>query len=233
MLMIGPDHIPDSASSVDEKFDADYFLNGPSTGKSNYCDYHWMGDVTLAYAIYLRRHLGIKDGESVLDVGAARGYLVKALRMAGLPATGYDISRWAVENCDPDVRGFVSNELSANPMSVDWIHMKDVAEHIQERDLLEMLPRLYRASRRGCFFIVPLAEPCGGDYIYPPDNMDSTHVMKLGMISWMRLFKGVADAIESETTELFTVSASLHMHGLKRASVEYPGSTGFFTIKRV
>jgi len=53
------------------------------------------------------KHFGLKPGERVLDVGCAKGFLVKDLMRAcpGLEAFGVDISEYAVRNCDPDVIG--------------------------------------------------------------------------------------------------------------------------------
>lgn len=217
---------------TNEVFDEDYYLRGPQTGKSNYENYSWKGELTLTYATYLRRHLGISPSEKVLDVGCARGFLCRALRMGGVQAFGYDISKWAIENCDPHVRGFVSNELSAEPMSVDWIHMKDVAEHLNEDDLRRLCFTLCRAARKGVFFIVPLVGYFGGKYLYPADNMDSTHVIRFTISEWLKLFKEVADKVEAQHGEQFTVMGGYHMHGLKQASVDFPMSTGFFKIER-
>jgi hypothetical protein len=215
-----------------EVFDEDYYLRGPETGKSNYENYSWKGELTLTYAIYLRRHLGIKDTDTVLDVGAARGFLVKALRMGGICAMGQDISKWAIENCDPSVKHFVSNELKAEPLSFDWIHMKDVAEHCTEDHLKKLCFTLFRAARKGCFFIVPLTSYFGGKYLYPADNQDSTHIIRFTIMEWIQLFKRVADEVERQTGEQFTVMGGYHMHGLKQASVDFPMSTGFFKITR-
>lgn len=220
------------APPVEEVFDEDYYLRGPETGKSNYVSYSWKGELTLSYATYLRRHLGIQRGDTFYDVGTARGYLVRAMRMGGIAAMGYDISKWAVENCDPTVKAFVSNVLQAEPMSVDWVHGKDFAEHCSEDHLRKLFFTLYRAARKGCFFIVPLVGYFGGKYLYPADNMDSTHVIRFTISEWLKLFKEVADEVERQTGEQFTVMGGYHMHGLKQASVDFPMSTGFFKIER-
>lgn len=215
-----------------EVFDEDYFMRGPQTGKSNYENYIYLGDKTLTYATYLRRHLGITKEDRLLDVGCSRGYFVKAMRMGGIHAIGFDISHWAIENCDADVKPFVSNELSAEPLTLDWVTAKDVLEHCNEDHLRALLPVLYRAARKGCFFIVPLVGYFGGKYLYPADNMDSTHVIRFTINEWLKLFKEVADQVEAQTGEQFTVMGGYHMHGLKQASVDFPMSTGFFKIER-
>jgi ubiquinone/menaquinone biosynthesis C-methylase UbiE len=52
-------------------------------------------------------HFGLKPGDRILDVGCARGFLVKDLMTVcpGLEAFGLDISRYALKTCEPEVAG--------------------------------------------------------------------------------------------------------------------------------
>lgn len=52
-------------------------------------------------------HFGLKPGDRVLDVGCAKGFLVKDLADAlpGLEVLGLDISEYALANCHRDVAG--------------------------------------------------------------------------------------------------------------------------------
>jgi ubiquinone/menaquinone biosynthesis C-methylase UbiE len=53
------------------------------------------------------RHFDLGPGDRVLDVGAAKGFLVKDFMKAcpGLEAFGLDISRYALMKCEPEVVG--------------------------------------------------------------------------------------------------------------------------------
>src|SRR2546427_551163 len=53
------------------------------------------------------RHFDLKPGDRVLDVGCAKGFLVKDLLKAcpGLDAFGLDISEYALKKCEPEVIG--------------------------------------------------------------------------------------------------------------------------------
>ena len=53
------------------------------------------------------RHFGLGPGDRVLDVGCAKGFLVKDLMQVcpGLEAFGVDISEYALMHCEPEVVG--------------------------------------------------------------------------------------------------------------------------------
>jgi len=52
-------------------------------------------------------HFGLKPGDRVLDVGCAKGFLVKDLLAAcpGLEVFGVDVSTYALMNCEPEAIG--------------------------------------------------------------------------------------------------------------------------------
>jgi cyclopropane fatty-acyl-phospholipid synthase-like methyltransferase len=79
-------------------------------------------------------HFNLKPGDRVLDVGCAKGFLVKDLMKVcpGLEAFGLDISEYALMHCEPEVVGrlhlgsadklpFPSNSFSA-VISINTIH---------------------------------------------------------------------------------------------------------------
>ena len=52
-------------------------------------------------------HFGLKPGDRVLDIGCAKGFLVKDLLSAcpGLEVFGVDVSHYALMHCEPEVVG--------------------------------------------------------------------------------------------------------------------------------
>jgi ubiquinone/menaquinone biosynthesis C-methylase UbiE len=50
-------------------------------------------------------HFGLKPGDRVLDVGCAKGFLVKDLLALGIDAYGVDVSNYALMKCEPEVVG--------------------------------------------------------------------------------------------------------------------------------
>jgi SAM-dependent methyltransferase len=85
------------------RFGKEYFDGTREQGYGGYrYDGRWM-----PIAEDIVRHFGLKAGQRVLDVGCAKGFLVKDLMKVcpGLEAFGIDISEYAVMNCEPEVIG--------------------------------------------------------------------------------------------------------------------------------
>jgi len=212
----------------------DYYLRGKQAGISNYENYRWLEEPTMALA---RRVLEVMEisqpmGMTFLDYGCARGYLVKALRRLGLGATGCDISQWAIENCDPEVVGYVAKEPAFK--HYDHIWCKDVAEHMEPHELSRILDWMLKAAQKSILFIVPLARGGGqfnldnGWYVRDEDNQDKTHVIRWTLEQWMEFMWGCG--IGGNEWQL---QGSWHVPGLKPTSLSHPKSCGFITLRRI
>lgn len=203
-------------------FTEDYFLRGPESGLSNYKDYSWKPELTVPACKKVAEYFGMRRGDSLLDVGCSRGYYVRALRVLGYRAFGYDVSEWAVKNCDPEVAEYVSNEFPKR--AFDWVLAKDVLEHIPSADLAPLVEMLNDKATKGMLFIVPLADTTGGAYLRKEDEMDSTHIIRWPLNVWITFLEDHAPD--------FNVNASYNIHGIKPAAAKERHSTGFFTLIR-
>ncbi len=204
------------------KYGEDYFLRGPQTGQSNYVAYSWRPDLTIPACRKIMHYLGAHAYDSVLDVGCARGFYVKALRQLCYHAYGFDISEWAVSNCDPDVKEFVSNMFPKR--AFDWAILKDVAEHIEPKDLFMLISTLNDRLTKGMLIIVPLAHERGGKYMREEDERDVTHVNRWTLNDWITFLE--------EAAPDFNVNGSFCIHGIKPAASLIKHSTGFLTLIR-
>lgn len=212
------------------EFNEDYFMRGQETGVSNYTNYSWMPEVTLKLAESIKHYLGIKKGANVLDYGAARGFLVRAFREIGITAYGYDISEWAVTNCDPMVSGCVMTPdkfdvFMKTAKDFDWIVAKDVLEHVPLQSLEATVKDLLSKARTGMFIVVPLTSQDGGDFICPRDNQDATHVVRWTLGTWLKFLR--------KMDQSFIYHGSYHVPGIKQASEPYEASCGFITAKKI
>src|SRR3989338_3324411 len=97
------------------------------------------------------RHFDLKPGDRVLDVGCAKGFLVKDLMKVcpGLEAFGLDISEYALMHCEPEVVGrlhlgnalrlpFPDGSFQA-VLSINTIHNLDRAGCLQALREMERL----------------------------------------------------------------------------------------------
>ena len=88
---------------ISRMFGQEYFDGPREYGYGGYkYDGRW-----LPVAEDIIAHFNLKPGQKVLDVGCAKGFLVKDLMKAcpGLEVFGLDISEYAVKNCEPEVVG--------------------------------------------------------------------------------------------------------------------------------
>lgn len=88
---------------IAREYGREYFDGARDTGYGGYrYDGRW---VPIAEDIV--RHFGLKAGDRVLDVGCAKGFLVKDLLKVcpGLEVFGLDISEYAVMHCETEVVG--------------------------------------------------------------------------------------------------------------------------------
>lgn len=92
----------DQVVAIASSFGRDYFDGSRAYGYGGYrYDGRWQ-----PVARDIVTHFGLWAGDRVLDVGCAKGFLVKDMVDVGLDAYGLDVSRYAViEACHPDVIG--------------------------------------------------------------------------------------------------------------------------------
>lgn len=172
-------------------FDKNYYENGINTGISLYTNYKWLPDLTIPMAFRIIETLNIKNGDSILDFGCAKGYMVKALRLLYRNAYGVDISDYAINNCDKDVEKFLlkinnSSEIIKFNKIFDFTISKDVFEHISYDKIDDTLMNIKKYTN--CLFaIVPLGD--GKKYYIDSYELDKTHIIREDKDWWINKFK--------------------------------------------
>lgn len=160
--------------SLRDKFDKDYFEDGVRKRVSAYENYRWMPERTIREASSIINNIKF---ETVLDYGCAKGFMVYAMRLLGKEAHGVDVSEYAVTNCHPKVKDYLSVIESAEQLKGGWdlIIAKDVLEHISK----DLIPSVLHELRRRCktiFIAIPLGD--GNRYRIREYEMDVTHVVR-------------------------------------------------------
>lgn len=168
-------------------YDADYFERGRQSGKGWLTNYRWMPIRSYREALAYVEYFELDLDSYVLDVGCAKGFIVKALRGLDIKADGCDISSYALEfaeegcwNCsDPNSWGKHSNT------GYTHVVIKDVLEHLTKDQLPEMLSNIGKvASKIMC--IVPMGD--NGKYRIDEYHTEISHLIAEDENWWITQF---------------------------------------------
>jgi hypothetical protein len=209
------------------EYDFDYYERGLASGKSCYENYRWIPELTIPMAMTIVDHLGLGIGHTILDFGCAKGYLVKAFRMLNRQAWGVDISKYAIDNIDMDIKKYcaitkpdfsVAFPVNGNKMPVmfDYCISKDVFEHIPESTLYTVL---FKMPANTMFVIVPLGD--GKKYYIPSFHLDKTHIHRQPLAWWQELFESCGWSV---------VEACYRIKGIKDHWSHVQKGHGFFML---
>jgi len=166
-----------------EFYDEEYFLKGT---KSGYGGQFW--PYTEEYFLpeerkFAKNLIELTKAKSVLVLGCARGYLVKALRELDVDAYGVDISAWAIENSPSDVKPFLvladACYLSFfKDQQFDVCVAYDVLEHIAMSDLIKAISETCRLTKNYILLHVPVVD----------NGVDESHVSIFLNMWWRQQF---------------------------------------------
>lgn len=104
-------------------------------------------------------HFGLKPGMRVLDVGAAKGFLVKDFMIAcpGLEAFGLDVSEYALKRCEPEVVGRLhlgsAVSLPFPDHSFDAVISLNTLHNLKKPELSTALREIMRVTTGGKAFV--------------------------------------------------------------------------------
>lgn len=131
------------------QFGFDYFDGSRDHGYGGYrYDGRW-----VPVAADIIAHYELRPGQRVLDVGCAKGFLVKDLSRAcpGLDVIGLDISHYALTHAEADVRGrLVRGSCDALPFpsaSFDLVIGLDVIHNLDRAGVIRSLKEFERVGR--------------------------------------------------------------------------------------
>jgi len=101
---------------------------------------------------------GLKPGDKVLDVGCAKGFLVKDLLELGIDAYGIDVSEYALMHCEPEVVGRLqigsAERLPFPDQSFDVVLAINTLHNLKKPELIRALQEMERLARKGKFLQV-------------------------------------------------------------------------------
>jgi len=212
---------------INKKFyDYDYFEKGVTSKKSCYLNYRWMPDLTIPMASKIIKFLNIRDKESILDFGCSKGYMVRAFRLLDINAYGVDISNYAIEHADPEVKKFCklikNNNYAPIKKNFDWVITKDVLEHLTISQISKFL-KTYKKLSKKMFHVVPLGD--NKKFRIKEYHLDKSHLQINNQKWWISLFL---------KNGWKTVDFNYCVKGIKDNWIEVnPKGNGFFTLERI
>jgi len=175
-------------------YDKDYFEFGVSTKKSNYTDYSWerLGNYFQETANHIVQNFNPKK---TLDVGCAKGFLVKSLNDLGVDSFGIDPSDYALLEAPEEIKDKLSlgvvQSIDFKDNSFDLVTCFDVMEHIAEKDVSKSLKEMLRVTNKWLILRVVTKEL--------DDDIDTYHE-KIHELEWwhekIKKAGGIVEATE-------------------------------------
>ena len=145
---------PEQVSAVGALYDAAYYESHCGPVPYRRSEPQWAA-IFGTIAEHLIRAV---EPRRVLDVGCALGFLVEAFWDRGVEAWGMDISRYAIENVRPDMRGYCLLRSAADGIPngpFDLIACIEVLEHMPEQEGLRTLAHMANATNTILFSSSP------------------------------------------------------------------------------
>lgn len=138
------------------KFGKEYFDGSRNQGYGGYkYDGRW---IPIAEDIVNRYNL--KEGSKVLDIGCAKGFLVKDLMIVcpGIQVFGIDISEYAIKNCEREVIGRLhvgnAHSLPFPDNSFDFALSINTIHNLNRGKCLEAIKEIKRVSPKASYIQV-------------------------------------------------------------------------------
>jgi ADP-heptose:LPS heptosyltransferase/glycosyltransferase involved in cell wall biosynthesis len=170
-------------------YDEDYFENG---FKSNWDQgYSWQSFSGLFRETAAFLTSIFSEASSYLDVGCAKGFLVRALRECGKECWGFDHSPWAIDHVEQAVKPFViqaSVDSISFDRSFDILMAFEVFEKLTESQLVSFLSRARAWTRMGLLATIPSFQTEEEERLYKKADKDLSHITMRNRTWWDELF---------------------------------------------
>lgn len=184
---------PEKEYTREEMYDKYYFNGGGKVGgysREGYWDYP-VHEITV-------QHILNRKPESVLELGCARGYLVKRLNARhGIRSLGLEISDHckATRVTEEIVFGDITNPAfwgEANNETYDLAFSIAFFEHVPEKDLFTVIQNMGKICKRGLH---------GIDFGRNDDGFDRTHVTLRPKEWWVAIMPPGHEVVDKEELE--------------------------------
>jgi 2-polyprenyl-3-methyl-5-hydroxy-6-metoxy-1,4-benzoquinol methylase len=195
-----------------EWYDCDYFETGLKSNWTN--GYSWLSFAGLFQDTARFLTTVFPDANSFLDVGAAKGFLVRCLREAGKEAWGIDFSSWAVRHADRCCAPFLqltSAEAYPFEKQFDVVLAFSILESLTEPQILDFLERSKRAARSAILAVIACLDGDRPESALAHEDNDLSHITMRSRAWWDEQFSraGWRHGPECESLQVRCQSAPL------------------------
>lgn len=149
--------ITEGDRAISRKFDRNYFDGDRKHGYGGF-NYHprfWTDTVRL-----FAEHYSLSQEAQILDVGCAKGFMLKDFKKL-LPnsyVAGIDISSYAIEHADVDVKDFLcvgnATQLPFKDKQFDLVISINTLHNLDREGCIEALSEIERVSKGNSFVMV-------------------------------------------------------------------------------
>ena len=149
--------ITDEDRRISRLFDFDYFDGDRRHGYGGF-SYHprfWTETVDL-----ITNHYGLPDDCSILDVGCAKGFMLKdfSIRLPNAQLAGIDVSPYAIEHAEQDIQPFLqiasADALPFDDGSFDLVISINTIHNLDREGCLRAFKEVERVGRGKAFVMV-------------------------------------------------------------------------------
>lgn len=174
---------------IARRFDAEFFDGDRRVGYGGfaYNSRFWQPVIPT-----FQQHWNLKAGDSVLDVGCAKGFMLHDLAemIPGLKIAGIDVSEYAISNSLESVRPFLqvanAKELPFEDGSFDYVISINTVHNLALGDCIGAIREIERVSRNGAFITVDAYRDANERRRMEDWNLTALTI--LSVTEWVELF---------------------------------------------
>lgn len=139
------------------KYDKDFF---DGDRKNGYGGFHYNPRFWEPVIPTFKDYYNLDSNYSILDIGCAKGFMLYDFSrlIPGIGLKGIDISKYAIENCMPEIKDFLqvgnATDLPFDDNAFDISISITTLHNLEGRDLERALKEISRVSNHGSFITI-------------------------------------------------------------------------------